>query len=116
MNRTIMRETSVSIITKRIHTLTFDRSSVVTKAMIQSIENARKNRGVIVATPTTLKSFQLVYIETLQRVRETSRIGEATRSKEVTLQAKEMAKILQIFHNGVLLLDEVDMALHPLKE
>lgn len=110
-----MRETFASIITKRIHTLNFDRSSVVTKSMLQSIENARKNRGVIVATPTTLKSFQLVYIETLQRIEETTRCGEITRSKELTLQAKEMAKVLQIFHDGVVLLDEVDMVLHPLK-
>ena len=53
-----------------------------------------------------LKSFQLVYIETLQRVEETSRCGELSLSKELTLQAKGMAKILKIFQDGVVLLDE----------
>ena len=45
----------VIICNRDIHTLHFDRSGSVTKSIVDTIENARKRRGVIVATPTTLK-------------------------------------------------------------
>ena len=63
MSRTRMRETFSAIMTKRIYTLEFDRSTNVKSSMRRSLENAAKNRGVVVATPTTLKSIMLSYVE-----------------------------------------------------
>ena len=116
MSRTRMRETFAAIMVKRIYTLDFDRSTTVTPSMRRSLENAAANRGVVVATPTTLKSIMLSYIEVLQQIREAKAAGGMRmRLEELTLQSAELAKILALFKDGVMLLDEVDLILHPLK-
>ena len=62
-------ETFASIMTKRIYTLDFDRSTKVTSSMRRGLENAAANCGVVVATPTTLKSIMLSYLELLQQIK-----------------------------------------------
>ena len=113
MSRTRMRETFSAIMTKRVYTLEFDRSTHVKPSMRRSLENATVNRGVVVATPTTLKSILLSYVETLQQLKEPEL--PQTKRQELVLQSEELCKILQIFKEGIMLLDEVDLILHPLK-
>lgn len=115
MSRTRMRETFAAIMVKRIYTLDFDRSKTVRPAMRRSLENAAKNRGIVVATPTTIKSIMLSYIEVLQHINEFKSLGQHTKVVELAAQASELAKILKLFREGVMLLDEVDLILHPLK-
>lgn len=115
MSRTRMRETFAAIMVKRIYTLDFDRSTTVRPAMRRSLENAARNRGVVVATPTTIKSIMLSYVEVLQHLKESYAIGVKSKLEELKLQASELAKILSLFREGVMLLDEVDLILHPLK-
>eukprot|EP01038_Epipyxis_sp_PR26KG_P004031 gene4031-5768_t len=115
MSRTRMRETFAAIMVKRIYTLEFDRSTTVKPSMRRSLENAASNRGVVVATPTTLKSIMLSYIEVLQHLKESQSLGMRTKAEELKTQADELAKILKLFNDGVMLLDEVDLILHPLK-
>lgn len=113
MSRTRMRETFCAIMTKRIYTLEFDRSTKVKASMRRSLENAATNRGVVVATPTTLKSIMLSYIESLQQLREPDLL--TAQRQELVEQSQELCKILQLFKEGIMLLDEVDLILHPLK-
>jgi hypothetical protein len=115
MSRTRMRETFAAIMVKRIYTLEFDRSTTVRPAMRRSLENAARNRGVVVATPTTIKSIMLSYVEVLQHLKEAYALGVKSKLEELKLQAEELAKILSLFREGVMLLDEVDLILHPLK-
>jgi hypothetical protein len=115
MSRTRMRETFAAIMVKRIYTLEFDRSTTANSAMRRGLENAARNRGVVVATPTTIKSIMLSYIEVLQHLQEAHTEGMKTKVEELKLQAEELAKILKLFREGVMLLDEVDLILHPLK-
>ena len=121
MSRTQMRETFANIIPKRVYTFKFERSTEVKPGMRLTLENAARNRGIVVATPTSLKSVMLVYIETLRNLDEASRGGVSGRSSmRETInawnrQAKELAGILSLFKQGVMLLDEVDLILHPLK-
>jgi hypothetical protein len=110
-----MRETFAAIMVKRIYTLDFDRSTTVRPAMRRSLENAARNRGVVVATPTTIKSVSLSYIEVLQQLKEAYSLGVRSKLDELKVQAEELSKILQLFKEGVMLLDEVDLILHPLK-
>ena len=70
MSRKQMRETFSSIICKRVYTLNFDRGSPIGPSTNRLLVNAIKNRGVVVSTPTTLKAFQLVFVETLQLLDE----------------------------------------------
>jgi hypothetical protein len=115
MSRTNMRETFAAIMVKRIYTLEFDRSTTVKPAMRRSLENAATNRGVVVATPTTVKSIMLSYIETLLHLKEAHTNGLKSKLDNLKSQAEELAKILKLFKDGVMLLDEVDLILHPLK-
>ena len=116
MSRTRMRETFAAIMVKRIYTLDFDRSTSVSPAMRRSLENAAANRGVVVATPTTLKSIMLSYVESLQQLKEVKTMGGMrAKLQELTEQVSELAKILALFKEGIMLLDEVDLILHPLK-
>ena len=115
MSRTRLRETFAAIMVKRIYTLDFDRSTVVKPSMRKSLENATANRGVVVATPTALKNVLLSYVEVLQNLKEAHANGFKTKINELKPQAEELAKILSIFRDGIMLLDEVDLILHPLK-
>ena len=115
MSRTRMRETFAAIMVKRIYTLDFERSTVVKPSMSKSLENAAINRGVVVCTPTTLKSIMLSYVETLQHLKECHTSGLKSKLLEYSSQAEELQKILNLFNDGIMLLDEVDLILHPLK-
>jgi hypothetical protein len=115
MSRTRMRESFAAIMVKRIYTLEFDRSTVVKPSMRRSLENAAANRGVVVATPTTLKSVMLSYVEILQQLKESQASGVKAKTVELHSQADELCKILALFKSGIMLLDEVDLILHTLK-
>ena len=70
MSRAQMRATFATVMAKRIYTLNFDRSTTITPALRHSLEAARDARGVVVSTPTTIKSVMLAYVEVLQHIRD----------------------------------------------
>ena len=88
---------------KRIYTLKFDRATVIRPAMFRSLQNSVQNRGVVVATPTSVKSVMLCFVEALND------------SAPAVKKIGEFVKVLGLFRSGVMLLDEVDLILHPLK-
>ena len=115
MSRKLMRETFATIMAKRIYTLKFERSTTVTKTLASRLANAAVNRGIVVATPTSVKSVALVYVETLGQIAE-SRAGTFRgKPSDLAVKATELSKVLKLFKDGVMLLDEVDLILHPLK-
>ena len=123
MSRTRMRETFATIMCKRVYTLNFDRSTTITKGLVDTLTNAKMNRGIVVATSTAVKSMMLSYVELHSQLREaqvkniqgeTQRSAMAT-TKELQQQLYLTKQVLRLFRDGVMLLDEVDMLLHPLK-
>mmetsp|Transcript_21594 Transcript_21594/g.31811 ORF Transcript_21594/g.31811 Transcript_21594/m.31811 type:complete len:2705 (-) Transcript_21594:384-8498(-) len=115
MSRTRMRETFACIMVKRIYTLDFDRSTKVQASIRRSLENACSNRGVVVATPTAVKSIMLSYLERIRQYQESQDLGNRASARKHAEEAVELQKILKIMKDGVTLLDEVDLILHPLK-
>ena len=97
--------------------------------MLQTLDNARRARGVVVATPTTVKSVALSLLETLRKLESASRDERKSggvvvkrtsgrkedRPEALRSQAETLAGVLKLFRGGVMLLDEVDLILHPLK-
>eukprot|EP00961_Rhodomonas_salina_P098909 1330621-Rhodomonas_salina.1 len=69
--------------------------------MRRSLENAVRNRGVVVATPTTIKSIMLVYIEALRRIHDSPAAApdsEAAQGlKDMQKQVKELASMIKLF-------------------
>ena len=106
-----MRSTFSSIIEKRVYTLVFDRGSDATPSLLDKLETARRASGVVIATPTTLKSIQLKFLELLSQISDVNR----PRVPEMVDHVEILAKVLGVFKTGVLLMDEVDVILHPLK-
>ena len=107
MSRKRMRETFEKIVQKRIYTLQFDRSKQVTKAILRVLENAARSRGIVVATPTTIKSFFLT-LKKLQTPGEPDIVVEeegATKALSLLEQSNELRKILDMFRKGAMLLD-----------
>ena len=68
-----MRSTFSSIIEKRVYTLVFDRGSEATPSLLDKLETARRGSGVVIATPTTLKSIQLKFLELLTQISDVNR-------------------------------------------
>lgn len=118
MSRTQMRETFANIITKRISTFKFERSTVPHEGMRLNLENSVRNRGIVVATPTSIKSVMLVYVETLRSLDECWSQQRKTRTinrekiELLSKQASELSGILKLFRGGVMLLDEVTCQRH----
>ena len=69
----VMRSTFSSIIKKRVYTLDFDRGSEATPSLLNKLETARRASGVVIATPTTLKSIQLKFLELLSQISDVNR-------------------------------------------
>ena len=115
MSRTRMRETFSTIMVKRIYTLTMERSTDAGEPMVRSLRNAMQNRGIVVTTPTACKSVMLCYLESLGNINEAQQGTFRGQIEDVQARARSLGDILKIFKDGVMLLDEVDLILHPLK-
>ena len=142
-SRGVMREKFAAVVRKPIFTFKFDRSTPITKDLYLKLCKARDSKAVICATPTSVKSFMLKFTEMMKvleeakfgrggsrqpgnngffgqlslsaiarRFRDQSEIVETQVNPEDVYYCTE---ILKLFRSGVLLLDEVDLILHPLK-
>ena len=138
----IMRRLFSTVIIKRTYTLTFDRSEAVAtephlaEKLYEKMNRARLERAVVVATPEVVKSLQLKYIDILHNisllpdvykrpaseeggnVRSDVRLAHLRHTHAMEQVADSLGKIIQLWgkqYDGVLLLDEVDLLLHPLK-
>jgi len=154
----VMRECFSGIITKRVLSLRFQRTSADNITEIHRLYNhldrARKERAIVCTTPEVIKSLMLKYVEFLvalhlaahpeqedqapeRNARRSDGLarmkglydaykgGSNDRSKEVWKEmmkrastADALGKVMRLFgpeEKGVLMLDEVDLILHPLR-
>jgi hypothetical protein len=134
-SRNILRSRfSSSILLKQVHTLSFDRSCEdsheIVDALFMKLDSARRNQAVICATPEAIKSLTLKFIELLHSLEEfdmatlqpnasTRNNKDITRTRNTMMARSQMAdslvRILHLWKSGVLVMDEVDVLLHPLR-
>jgi len=110
-SRGVMRSTFSSIMHKRIYTLTSDRAAKVDQSMYKKLSNAVRTRGVVISTPTSVKSIQLKFLEMLHMLEDES----MPHHPQMERDAAELGRVLALFRKSVLIMDEVDLILHPLK-
>ena len=139
MSRGVMREKFAAVVRKPVFTFSFDRGTPVTRDMYMKLVKARDAKAVICATPTSIKSFMLKFVEMMRHIHQkyfqkkpqTKGIFDAFRLSGIAQRYKDSSqivelkvnpddlyyshKMLMLFREGVLLLDEVDLLLHPLK-
>jgi hypothetical protein len=142
-SRGVMREKFAAVVRKPVFTFHFDRGTPITKDLYLKLCKARDSRAVICATPTSMKSFMLKFTEMMKSLEEAkfgrggsrqpgnngffgnfsmSAIARRFRDSSEIVQTHVdpedvyyCTEILKIFRSGALLLDEVDLLLHPLK-
>eukprot|EP01012_Entosiphon_sulcatum_P004402 TRINITY_DN11719_c0_g1_i1.p1 TRINITY_DN11719_c0_g1~~TRINITY_DN11719_c0_g1_i1.p1 ORF type:complete len:3283 (+),score=530.28 TRINITY_DN11719_c0_g1_i1:870-9851(+) len=143
-SRAVMRERFSAIIRKPVYTFNFDRATHASPALVQKLVRAREAQAVVCANPTAVKSLMLSLIEAIHEVDQTrvvkqqegpekvglfARVAQALGRNNVAsakiAEAAEKARrkeritltvrVLEMFRSSVLLLDEVDMLLHPLR-
>eukprot|EP00658_Telonema_sp_P-2_P013897 TRINITY_DN15269_c0_g1_i1.p1 TRINITY_DN15269_c0_g1~~TRINITY_DN15269_c0_g1_i1.p1 ORF type:complete len:490 (-),score=157.99 TRINITY_DN15269_c0_g1_i1:57-1526(-) len=137
-SRNVLRKCFSVVIPKQIYTLQFDRSvddsDEVVESLYQKLASARKNRALIVSPPECIKALLLKYIEqlhsleatteedlygSLATMNDTRRDRESQIVREKATRRSKMADaivpILQMWREGVLIMDEVDVLLHPLR-
>jgi Ca2+-binding EF-hand superfamily protein len=120
-SRGVMRSRFTRVISKRIHTFSFDRScrkiSTVTR-LFDKLNMARRTRGIVVTTPEAIKSLMLKMLELLHQQDDAPAVlseQAQTRLKVKSRMADELAPILKLWRSGTLIMDEVDLLLHPLR-
>ena len=106
-----MRATFSSVMRKRSFTLMFDRSSEVTWEIVEKLQDAARHSGVVLCTSATVKSLQLKLLERMHT------LGDATakHTPSMELDICALVHVMQLFKSGCVLMDEVDLFLHPLK-
>mmetsp|Transcript_14755 Transcript_14755/g.40767 ORF Transcript_14755/g.40767 Transcript_14755/m.40767 type:complete len:3812 (+) Transcript_14755:277-11712(+) len=141
-SRGVMREKFAAVVRKPVFTFNFSRGTPITRDLYLKLCKARDSKAIICATPTSVKSFMLKFVE-MMKILEEKKFGEARRNArsggffggfslssiakrfrdsveivETDVNPQEVyygAEILKLFKSGALLLDEVDLLLHPLK-
>lgn len=92
--------------------MSFDRATkVINEGLYKKLQNSIKTKGVVITTPTAIKSILLRYLEALYVLEDESRQRPATIRSDV----QQLSRILQLLRDGCLIMDEVDLILHPLK-
>ena len=141
--RTVLRKCFSVLIPKRVYTLQFDRacedSPDVAEAVYQKLLAAERGRGIVVSAPECIKALMLKAIEQLHAVEATpvedillggahdGNVDERQRHdvEALHIRTKAIARssmadaispiLCNLWRNGVLIMDEVDVLLHPLR-
>jgi len=141
-SRGVMRQRFSSVFTRPIYTLEFDREQEISEDLYQKLEAARDTGAVVVSSPTSIKSLvlkaaELAHILATNNATESYGVveekpgffgrlmGNQAITTTTTLTGEQKAalsmqigicrRIIDLFNRGVMLLDEVDLVLHPLK-
>ncbi|KAI9918712.1 hypothetical protein PsorP6_012156 [Peronosclerospora sorghi] len=120
------------ILNKRIFTFEFDRAITddpdIALQLFTKLDRARRHGDVVCASPESIKSMILKFIELLHSLDESCDViqlpfasaSQNTRRLKRTLEnrsemADELQKTLRLWQKSVLVMDEVDVLLHPLR-
>ena len=116
-SRSIMRNTFSTIMYKSIFTFSFDRSSAADPNIYRKFSSVIKKRGICISTPTSVKSIMLKFLELLTIIKD-QKAGIANyggHDNAARTECLELGKSLKLFQESVLIMDEVDLILHPMK-
>ena len=141
-SRDVMRKSFAAVFVKPVYTFLFNRKTETTERLYLKLRRARVEHAVVCSTPASIKSFVLKWIEMMhdldsaRTLKLSDQKSKRKRWKVMTLFRErswqqrvysesdlvqlrtECGAAVQIhseLHAGVLILDEVDLLLHPLK-
>lgn len=134
-SRQILRQRFQTIITKRIYTFSYDRNTEESDDHIEMLYlkllRATSHGNVVCSSPESIKSLFLKFIElhhSIEQDFDITSITDDTRDRQrkeclalrESMEAKTklrsgILRILKLWQTGVLIMDEVDVLLHPLR-
>lgn len=143
-SREVMRERySSPVLATPVVTFTFARQDKAEESVLRKLQTARNRRAVVVATPQSLKSVMLKLAELRYMLIADDQIKQTVSNKflrkivgagkkmglvkrgakkmkdherqDINKQIDVCVAILQLFKQGHVMMDEVDMLLHPLR-
>ena len=100
LSRAVMRSTFSSIMHKRIFTLNFDRSSEADPTIYKKLVSSIESRGVVITTPTTIKSMMLKFLEWMYILND----PHSPRSNMMEADCQELGRVLTLFRDAVLIM------------
>ena len=112
-SKATLRAAFSSIIKKRITTLVVERSTQLDWGTVDKLQAAQKARGVLLCTAQSLKSLLLKLLEHMSLLGNDETRAQQQPATEHQVRAAVSA--VRIFQRGTLIMDEVDLLLHPLK-
>ena len=126
--RTIVRSTFSNIVHKLVCSLIVTRATSADSRLVNMLTDAREQKGIVVTTPSSVKSSILKFIEGLmmlsQDAADRANVDSLppntkllTKRKRVALQLETTmwSELLRHFENSVLVMDELDWVTHPMK-
>eukprot|EP00941_MAST-03F_sp_MAST-3F-sp1_P005039 g5039.t1 len=144
-SRNATRTAFSGVLRKSVYTFKFDRFTAPRRTFLQKLIKAKAARGVVISDPTSIKAFALKFIECINtsvdlsieqkdaadkrrqkrlwaffsRLTRGGGNSEDAMRREALAEVKDQAtlcvQILKQIRKGSLILDEVDLILHPLK-
>ncbi|RLN51178.1 hypothetical protein BBJ28_00003521 [Nothophytophthora sp. Chile5] len=120
------------VLRKRIFTFEFDRAisddPTTALQLFSKLDRARRHGDVVCASPESIKSMMLKLVELLHSLDESADVIELPLSsssqnvrrlqrvlEDRSEMADELHKTLRLWQRGILIMDEVDVLLHPLR-
>ncbi|DAZ97871.1 TPA: LOW QUALITY PROTEIN: hypothetical protein N0F65_003298 [Lagenidium giganteum] len=120
------------VLRKKVFTFEFDRSVADDPALavklFEKLNRARLQGDVVCASPESIKSLMLKVVELLHSLEESSdvidhsMVGVSQNIRRIRRiledrsdMADELHRIIRLWQDGVLIMDEVDVLLHPLR-
>lgn len=113
----IMQNSFSSLMRKPVFHFNCSRSSALTEAILLKFEDAIRSRAIVISTPSAIKALLLKHIEAVHHLcnAAASPDCELPDLQHLLMTKQRTARILSLFRGGSLIMDEVDLILHPLK-
>jgi len=101
MSRSVMREKFAAVVRKPVFTFQFDRTTPITRNLYMKLCKARDSKAVICATPTSIKSLMLKFIEMMRHL-DNLKHGSNKKKKEGTGFLWQLSVIASKFRDQTL--------------
>lgn len=90
-SRGVMREKFAAVVRKPVFTFSFSRGTPITRDLYLKLIKARDSKAIICATPTSVKSFMLKFVEMMRHL-ERSKTGREKISPEGEMFLSRIAR------------------------
>jgi len=116
-SRSIIRERFAAIVRKPVYTFDFDRFRQVDPDMLKKLHQSKDCMGIVISHPSAVKALMLKFVELVHEMdcAFVQKSHDSTSVIEIRKQLSVCEEVLSLFKDSILIIDEVDLVLHPLK-